>query len=92
MKYDATAQRFSVYFGWTAFYFFVAKDEDVRIEDGRLTETITTYDAVTDSPKSPPPNNTCGNNTDLMQGVGPSANNRGAGHGAALLKRLPKLQ
>ena len=71
----------------------VAEYEDIRIEDGCLAVAITTtYDAVTDSPKSPPPINTCGNSTDLMQGVGPSANNRGAGHGAALLKRLPKLQ
>ena len=57
-----------------------------------FTVTITTYDAVTDSPKSSPPIITCRNGTDLMQGVGPSANNRGARLGAALLKMLPKLQ
>ena len=47
--YDVTAQRFSFCFGWTAFYFWVAEDEDIMIGDGRLTVTITTaYDVVTD--------------------------------------------
>ena len=56
------------------FIFWVAEDEYIRIEDGRLTVTITTtYDAVMDSPKCPPPISTCRNSTDLMQGVRPSA-------------------
>ena len=42
-----------------------------------MVTITTTYDAVTDQPKSPLPINTCGNRTDFMQGVGPYANNRG---------------
>ena len=81
----ATAQKI-------AFWFWVTENEEVRLEDGRLTVTfITTYDAVTNSPRSSP-SNTNKNETGVMQGTGPSAGDGGAGRGAALLKMLPKLQ
>ena len=69
-----------------AFCFWVTENEEVKREDGRLTVTYTkTYDAVTDSPRSPPSNAT-------KNEAGPSAGNGGAGRGEALLKMLPKLQ
>ena len=69
-----------------AFWLWVTENEEVKLEDGRLTVTYTTaYDAVTDSPRSPPPNIT-------KNEAGPLAGNGGAGRGAALLKMLPKLQ
>ena len=69
-----------------AFWFWITENEEVKLEDGRLTVTYTTtYDAVTDSPRSPPPNIT-------KNEAGLSAGNGGAGRGAALLKMLPKLQ
>ena len=70
----------------------VEENEEVRLEDGCITVTFTTtYDAVTDSPRSPP-SNTNKDATGVMQGAGLSAGNGGASWGAALLKMLPKLQ
>ena len=70
----------------------VEGNEEVCLEDGRLTVTFTTtYDAVADLLRSPP-SNTHNKATGVMQGAGPSAGNGGAGWGAALLKTLPKLQ
>ena len=63
-----------------AFWFWVTENEEVKLEDGRLTVMYTTtYDAVTDSPRSPPSNTT-------KNEAGPSAGNGGAGQGAALSK------
>ena len=54
-----------------AFWLWVTENEEVKLEDGRLTVTYTkTYDAVTDSPRSPPSNIT-------MNEAGPSAGNGG---------------